>query len=281
MDYVEFGRTGLRVSVVGLGTGGPSRLGLARGGSVGEAKRLVNLAIENGVNVIDTAQSYGTEAIVGEAMKGVRNEVILSTKVSLALNPGPFNGIRVARRLSARISGLAGLVAPINVLQSRVDESLKRLGTDYIDVLHLHAVWPRQLAKTMDMLGETLLSLKSDGKVRALGITEDLQHDPGHKVLSAALDHDLFDVVMVGFGPAHISAKEQILPKAEKQNIGIMTMAAGRHHREFKDAGHSVKEQEIGEAYCFSRNTPGVHVTLIGTGNADHLGSNIRAVLAR
>lgn len=281
MDYVELGRTGLRASVVGLGTGGPSRLGLARGGSVTEAKRLVNLAIDHGINVIDTAQSYGTEAIVGDAMRGVRNDVILSTKVGLALDLGPLNGLRIARRLSARISGLAGLVASGKVLQSRVDQSLKQLGTDYIDILHLHAVWPRQLAPAMDALGETLLELKTKGKVRALGITEDLQHDPSHKMLSAALGHDLFDVVMVGFGPAHLSAKEQVLPKAENQNVGVVTMAAGRYRLHKNDVDHRGNEHEIEEAYRFSRNTPGVHVTLIGTGNAGHLSSNIKAILAR
>ena len=85
MEYTILGRTGLKASVAGLGCGGPSRLGL-RNGTQGEksAVALVRQALDLGINFLDTAQSYGTEAVVGKAVAGVaRDRFIISTKKAL------------------------------------------------------------------------------------------------------------------------------------------------------------------------------------------------------
>ena len=71
MEYVTLGRSGLKVSVAGLGCGGFSRLGLATGKSEAEAVALVRGALDMGVNLFDTAAVYGTEAVVGEAIRSV------------------------------------------------------------------------------------------------------------------------------------------------------------------------------------------------------------------
>ena len=68
MEYVTLGRTGLRVSVAGLGCGGFSRLGLGRGKSEAEAVALIHRALDLGVNLFDTAAAYGTEAVLGKAL---------------------------------------------------------------------------------------------------------------------------------------------------------------------------------------------------------------------
>jgi len=81
MDYVTLGRTGLRVSVMGLGCGGPSRLGQTAGHSEAESIAVVQRALDLGVTLVDTAYAYGTETIVGKALSGARrSEVVLSTK---------------------------------------------------------------------------------------------------------------------------------------------------------------------------------------------------------
>src|SRR5215469_6642517 len=81
MEYTVLGRTGLKVSVAGLGCGGFSRLGLGTGRSKAEAVGLVRQALDLGVNVLDTAAAYGTEEVVGEAIKTVRREdVVIATK---------------------------------------------------------------------------------------------------------------------------------------------------------------------------------------------------------
>lgn len=83
MDYVTFGRAGLNVSVMGLGGGGPSRLGKHAEKSEAESVVLVQQALDAGVNFIDTAEAYGTEHIVGQALQGRdRSQIVISTKKS-------------------------------------------------------------------------------------------------------------------------------------------------------------------------------------------------------
>src|SRR5947199_3699601 len=89
MDYVTLGRTGLRVSVAGLGCGGFSRLSLGTGKSNAEAVRIVEEALGLGVNLLDTAASYGTEKIVGAAIKSApRDRVVVCTKAPFSPGHG-------------------------------------------------------------------------------------------------------------------------------------------------------------------------------------------------
>src|ERR1700754_1963975 len=77
MHYTTFGRTGLRVSVAGLGCGGFSRLGLGTGQSADHAVGLIRQALDLGVNLIDTAAVYGTEDVVGAALQGVPRDSVV------------------------------------------------------------------------------------------------------------------------------------------------------------------------------------------------------------
>src|SRR5687767_3019297 len=83
MIYGELGATGLKTSVIGIGSGGPSRLGLAYGHSRANALALVRRGLECGINFFDSAPTYGTESIIGDAVKDCRSKVILSTKAAL------------------------------------------------------------------------------------------------------------------------------------------------------------------------------------------------------
>src|SRR3954463_12439064 len=81
MEYRPLGKTGLTVSVAGLGCGGNSRLGLGRGASVGEGVSVVRAAVDPGVNFPDPAEAYGTEEIVGAAARHYdRDKLVISTK---------------------------------------------------------------------------------------------------------------------------------------------------------------------------------------------------------
>jgi L-galactose dehydrogenase len=118
MDYVTLGRTGMRVSVAGLGCGGFSQLGLAQGKTEADAIAIIRRALELGVNLFDTAAAYGTEAVLGQAIKSARREdVVITTKA-----PFSFSNPR---------STPEGIVASL-------DNSLRRLDTDYVDVYQLH-----------------------------------------------------------------------------------------------------------------------------------------------
>ena len=124
MEYTTLGRTGLKVSVAGLGCGGPSRLGMRNDPqTASNAIALVKLAMDLGVNFIDTAQTYGTEPIVGRAIAGVpRDRLVISTKKTLPAEDHPDPEAEVVKGL---------------------EQSLKLIGTDYIDVYHLHGVEPK------------------------------------------------------------------------------------------------------------------------------------------
>src|SRR5438045_1616979 len=87
MDYVTLGRTGLKVSVAGLGCGGPSRLGMRDGASEEQCAGIVRRAFDLGVNFLDTAESYGTEGVVGRALAGAaREKIVISTKKKFPLD---------------------------------------------------------------------------------------------------------------------------------------------------------------------------------------------------
>src|SRR5579863_6092165 len=87
MDYTTLGRTGLRVSVAGLGCGGFSRLGLGTGGDEASAIGILREALDLGVNLFDTAAAYGTEPVLGKALRGVpRERVVICTKAPFGVS---------------------------------------------------------------------------------------------------------------------------------------------------------------------------------------------------
>ena len=138
MQYTTLGRTNLRVSVAGLGTGGFSRMGLKSGKSEQEAARLIEEAVALGINFIDTAPPYGTEGVVGRALKAIpRDEVVVATKATV--NRG-------------------GLWPAARVVES-LDNSLRLMGTDYVDVFNLHAVELPDYAHALDVLAPAPLRI--------------------------------------------------------------------------------------------------------------------------
>ena len=127
MIYGQFGRTGLKVSVIGLGAGGPSRLGLGYGRSCESAVRLIRFGLDLGINFIDTAATYGTEELVGTAVKNLRPKLILSTKAGLGPYFWGLDGLRNVARLSARVGEDTSFVVSGQALEKRVHASLRRL----------------------------------------------------------------------------------------------------------------------------------------------------------
>ena len=87
MEYTTLGRTGLEVSVAGLGCGGFSRLGLGTGKSEADAIAIIREAMDLGVNLFDTAAAYGTEPVLGKALAGVaRDKVVICTKAPFGVS---------------------------------------------------------------------------------------------------------------------------------------------------------------------------------------------------
>ena len=183
---------------MGLGSGGYSRLGLqklsrlgpTRSGASATLCALCGGQLDCGINLLDTAQVYGTEAIIGKAIRQTQREtIVLSTKGQIVGN-GKF--------LTAQ------------ALQQSIDRSLATLNTDYIDIFHLRGVKPKQYDYAFQELVPALLAASDAGKIRFLGITEGFSQDTNHKMLVRAVEDDCWDVVMVGFNLLNQSARDRV-----------------------------------------------------------------------
>ncbi|PDT73045.1 aldo/keto reductase [Bradyrhizobium sp. C9] len=156
MEYRNLGASGLKVPVLSFGTGtfgGQGPLFSAWGRSdASEARRLIDICLEAGVNLFDTADVYSngaSEEILGAAIKGRRDKVLISTKTGLPMGDGPLDAGTSRYRLVAS-----------------VDAALKRLNTDYIDLLQLHAF---DAFTPIDEVLSTLDALVRAGKLRYVG----------------------------------------------------------------------------------------------------------------
>ena len=284
MEYTTLGRTGLRVSVAGLGTGGFSRLGLKSGKTEDESARLIHEAMDLGINFIDTAANYGTEGVVGKALKSIpRDKVVVATKAQIRNGAG-------AKEVTASI-----------------DNSLKAMGTDYIDVFNLHGIELNEYDHAMSVV-PALLDAKQKGKIRHIGITENPINDFTNAMLKRAVKDAVWEVTMVGFHMMHQVARQNVFPATQKNGVGTLLMFAVRSifadpprvAREMKAlADRGLVERWLGEtsdplgflvheggaanmieaAYRYARHEPGVDVVLFGTGDAGHLRKNVASLL--
>jgi aryl-alcohol dehydrogenase-like predicted oxidoreductase len=289
MDYVTLGRTGLKVSVAGLGCGGFSRLGLGTGKSEAEAVALVREALDLGINLLDTAAVYGTEGVVGEAIKSVpRESVVIATKAWIPRSQGR----------SAADRAVASL-----------ENSLRQLGTDYVDIFQLHGVSPRTYDRALDIIAPALLKERENGKLKYLGVTETGSSDGQHNMAQRAVEDGVWDTVMVAFHMMHQNARAKVFPRTITNRVGTLLMFAvrnifskparlatvlgeltanGQLPRWLADApnplGFLIHEGGASTitdaAYRFVRHEPGVDVVLFGTGDPDHLRTNIASLLA-
>ncbi|HWK63812.1 MAG TPA: aldo/keto reductase [Rhizobiaceae bacterium] len=158
MEYRRLGASGLKVPALSFGTGtfgGSGPLFGAWGNTdAGEARRLIDICLEAGVNLFDTADVYSngaSEEVLGAAVRGRRDRVLISTKTSLPMGEG---------------ANEAGSSRPR--LIRAVDDALRRLGTDYIDLLQLHAF---DAGTPIEEVLGTLDDLVSAGKLRYVGVS--------------------------------------------------------------------------------------------------------------
>jgi aryl-alcohol dehydrogenase-like predicted oxidoreductase len=288
MEYVTLGRTGLRVSVAGLGCGGNSRIGMGAGKAEAESIALLRQALDLGVNFFDTAADYGTETLIGEAIKSVpRDRVVIATKAMIHRGGEP---IPVARGVES------------------LDRSLRRLDTDYIDVFQLHVVPPSVYDYAWSEIAPVLLREKEKGKFRHLGITETSPNDHEQRMLQRAVHDGVWETVMLGFNMMHQNARTKVFPHTMANGIGTILMFVVRNlfsqpgrleakMKELAEAGqvprwlaetgnplgfllHASGASSLTDAaYRFVRHEPGVHVVLFGTSNPEHLRANIESLL--
>ncbi len=287
METTLLGRTGLEVSVAGLGCGGNSRLGLGRGLSADACADVVRAALDHGINFLDTAEAYGTEEIVGAAIQGrARDRVVLSSKA----------------RLKRQGVGLT----PQQVIES-LEESLQRMKVDCIDVFHLHAVTPDMYDFALHDVVPELERARTQGKLKHIGITETGPVDPEQKMLSRAIHDSPWEVMMLAFSMMNQQARKSVFPITQERKIGTLLMFVVRNIFSQTDRlaadlkvladegkipqalattepplsfvlGSGGAETITEAAYRYARHQPGADVVLFGTGSIDHLKANIEAL---
>lgn len=192
------GRTGVKVPIIAFGCG--SRFLMYE--SEDEALRALNHVIDSGVTYLDTAMDYGkglSETRVGMVMRTRRKEVWLATKV-----PPPARTRDEALR--------------------EVEQSLKRLQTDRVDLLHLHSLTTGedlQKIEAKDGAMKALYELREQKVARFIGMTS---HTDG-AVMAKAIEHNDLDCVQMAMNPARaLQFEELALPAAKKKNLGVILM---------------------------------------------------------
>ena len=211
MDQRRLGKTGLKVSEVGFGCGDVG--GLMTLGEPGERVRAVARAMELGINYFDTAPVYAdglSERNLGDVLKELRSEVHVSTKVRI-----PADGMQDIKA---------------SVFRS-VEESLKRLSRDHVDLIQLHSNvgWQRNVAEgsisVQDVLGEVVEAfqyLQVQGKARYYGITGLGETESLYRVV----DSDAFQTVQACYNLLNPSAGESVPPNLNPQDFGRLIVRA-------------------------------------------------------
>lgn len=213
MEYVNFGHTGLKVSQICLGTAGFSREEPVHWEFTVQDEQtcleIVDEAIESGINFIDTANlySYGqSEEIVGEAIQGRRDDLVIASKVGKTVYEDPTRS-----SLSKR-----------NII-TQVHKSLDRLNTDYIDLYYIHK-WDYETP-----IEETLSALTylvDEGLVRYIGASNLTGYDLMKALYVSDLkDYERFVCIQPEYNLVGRYEEENLLPVAKDQNLGVAPYA--------------------------------------------------------
>ncbi len=207
MEYRKLGHSGLIVSALALGT-----MQFGRGMNMGNLDRdatraMIAFALDHGINMIDTADVYSrgeSETLVGHALEGIRQEIVLATKVRLPMSDNHLNHSGATR---------------VNILRE-VEDSLRRLRTDYIDLYQLHG-WD-----SLTPLEETLRALDDlvrQGKVRYIGLSNYLAWQAA---VALGVQHEQhlerFVTAQMYYSLVGRDLEHEWIPLAEYADIGIL-----------------------------------------------------------
>jgi len=207
MKYRRLGKTGLKVSEVGFGA-------WAIGGSWGpqsdaDSVAALNRALDLGVNFIDTAAGYGdgrSERIIAGVLKARRDSVTVATKTPPADGPWPPSPYCVATERY-----------PEKYLRENVEQRLRNLGTDRIDILQLHT-WTRAWNRRPEPF-EVLSKLKKEGKIRFVGVSTP-EHDQNSVI--GLMREGWVDVVQVIYNIFEQEPAAELLPAAIESDTGVI-----------------------------------------------------------
>ena len=256
MQKRKLGKTGIEVSVLGLGTVKfgrnqglkyPQEFALPDDAAL---SHLLSVASELGINFLDTAPAYGvSEERLGKLLHGDRQHWVISSKAGEEFVDGKsifdFSAIGIARS---------------------VERSLRRLQTDYVDMVLIHSSGDDERIIHEDGVFDTLARLKEQGKIRAFGMST-------KTVAGGILAIDHADLAMVTYYPGY-TEEHAVIQHARKHRKGILikkALASGH-------LTHIPGQDPVAESMRFIFAETGVTSVVVGTINPDHLRANVAAV---
>lgn len=246
MQKRRVGSTDIEVSMIGLGT---VKFGRDQGVKYPavftlptdkEIDHLLHVASELEINLLDTAPAYGiSEERLGRALRGQRKNWIISTKAGEEF-----------------VDGASQFDFSSQIIRNSIERSLKRLGTDYLDIVLVHSSGDDQRIIAEENVFEILERLKQEGKVRAFGMST--------KTIAGGLQTiDRADVAMVTLNPEYTDERSVIAYAHEKQKGIFIKKALGSGHLPAADSLRFVLAE------------PGVTSVIVGTINPEHLKANV------
>ena len=284
------------MSVLSYGTGGPSQFGQKTGVDDKGRSRLINVALDNGINLFDTAPSYAnSEELLGKALKGTnRDSYLISTKVSTRYED------LVARRDSIR-----ELNNPLFPRKS-LERSLKKLDVDHIDIFQFHGLGEKNYDDIVECFLDSIIKAREEGLIKYIGITENLVKEPKHSGMVLALEKhpEIWDTIMLKYGIMNQWAAKNIFPTVQKKEIGILNMAPVRITltnndrllerfnewrlnrpdirgtlEDLKSLNNNLENSEelISKGYAFAGSHDCVSTIITGSSNEKHLKDNIKS----
>ncbi|MDK1032241.1 MAG: aldo/keto reductase [Planctomycetia bacterium] len=271
MEKRAFGKTKLMVTPLGFGSAQLGNHLITQG----ESDRLLNAILDAGINFIDTGMCYGdSEDKIGKSISHRRDEFVLSTKCGHPVDDAP--------EWSAE------------VVQKSVEQSLRRLGTDYLDVVLVHSCTAEQLN---DEMIAALQAGRKAGKTRSIGYSGD------REAALKAVELGVFDALETSVSICDQEPISLTLPTAQEAGMGVIAKrpianACWRDASTFDEfyAGYARPYAErlaamgftpeslgfdgswVELALRFSAYLPGVHCAIIGSTNVDHVLENAKAV---
>ena len=247
MEYRQLGYTGLRVSSLALGTmsfGGQGKFAYVGTSDVEDARKILDRAIEGGVNFVDTADIYSggrSEEIVGEILQGRRDDIVLATKARFSMGDGQND---------------AGLSR--GYLIKACEASLRRLNTDYIDLYQVHQ---RDGITPMEETLDALDTLVHQGKVRYIGVSN---HSAWHVMKSLGISERLglqrYVTQQIYYSLLDRDAEYELIPLSLEEKMGVLVWSplaggilSGKMRRGVEPPAGSRMATEWGEPPVYDR----------------------------
>lgn len=242
VDRRKLGRIGAEVSIYGLGLGSVFFKPFSK--KPEEAHRMLERALDFGINYWDTARSYqNSEELIGPVLEKHRSDVFMVSKSS---------------------------AKTYDELMKELDTTLKRLRTDHLDLFHMHN-WRPQKGDTSPKAREgafkAITKAKDEGVIKNFGVTGHSGPDILMECIKA-FDPDALLTTFPANRPENGRYEDELLPLAVERNMGVIAMKTVRHVKNSDESPH--------ELIRYALSLPGISTAIVGTGDIDHLVSNAK-----